>query len=287
MHNVIEIGKWLGIVMAGFALAGALVVGVLSWLLNHPDRETTVKTATHIAVLDDEIDITTLVAGYLRGHGYRVSQVHDGRALMQLMPVDPPALVLLDLGLARRRRLLHRPAAARALAMRPGHRHRPRRRRRQGRGTRGRRRRLRDQALRLARARRARQGRPATHRGLPTSRPRRRPARGYRFASWELDAPARRLISPQGREVGLTSGEFDLLLAFVRQSGPRAVARLPAGADARPRSGAVRSHDRRAGGAPAQEAGGRCRRSEDHQVGSRRGLHPGAERFDRLSRERA
>jgi PleD family two-component response regulator len=61
--------------------------------------KTLVKTATHIAVLDDEVDITTLVAGYLRGHGYRVSQLHEGRALMQLMPADPPALVLLDLGL--------------------------------------------------------------------------------------------------------------------------------------------------------------------------------------------
>ena len=50
-------------------------------------------------MLDDEVDITQLLANYLRGHGYRVTPVHNGRSLMALMPVDPPALVLLDLGL--------------------------------------------------------------------------------------------------------------------------------------------------------------------------------------------
>ena len=53
----------------------------------------------HIAVLDDEVDITQLLANYLKGHGFRVSQVHSGRALMELMPADAPELVLLDLGL--------------------------------------------------------------------------------------------------------------------------------------------------------------------------------------------
>ncbi|HJV96400.1 MAG TPA: response regulator, partial [Albitalea sp.] len=53
----------------------------------------------HIAVLDDEVDITQLLAGYLAGHGFRVSQLHSGHALMELMAADPPELVLLDLGL--------------------------------------------------------------------------------------------------------------------------------------------------------------------------------------------
>ena len=63
---------------------------------------------------------------------------------------------------------------------------------------------------------------------------------------------------------------------FVAPSRPRAVARLPARADARPRGGAVRPHDRRPGRPAAQEARGRRRRSADHQVGARRRLHPGA-----------
>ena len=58
-----------------------------------------VNPAAHIAVLDDEVDITQLLANYLRGQGFRVTPVHSGRSLMALMPVDPPALVLLDLGL--------------------------------------------------------------------------------------------------------------------------------------------------------------------------------------------
>ena len=55
--------------------------------------------ATHIAIVDDEPDITVLLANYLQSHGYRVTQLHHGRDLMALMPADPPALVLLDLGL--------------------------------------------------------------------------------------------------------------------------------------------------------------------------------------------
>lgn len=53
----------------------------------------------HIAVVDDEADITRLLAGYLGGRGFRTSELHSGRALMALMSADPPDLVLLDLGL--------------------------------------------------------------------------------------------------------------------------------------------------------------------------------------------
>jgi len=69
---------------------------------------TTVTTATagpgaplpaHIAILDDEPDITQLLAGYLASHGFRTTQLHAGGALMALMAADTPDLVLLDLGL--------------------------------------------------------------------------------------------------------------------------------------------------------------------------------------------
>jgi two-component system, OmpR family, response regulator len=56
-------------------------------------------TTIHLAVLDDEPDITQLIARYLGAQGFRVSQTHRGDALMALMRSDPPALVLLDLGL--------------------------------------------------------------------------------------------------------------------------------------------------------------------------------------------
>jgi len=56
-------------------------------------------TPTHIAVLDDERDITQLLAGYLEAQGFRVTQLHSGAALMATLASDAPALVLLDLGL--------------------------------------------------------------------------------------------------------------------------------------------------------------------------------------------
>jgi len=39
------------------------------------------------------------------------------------------------------------------------------------------------------------------------------------FAGWTLDAVTRELVSPQGRDVDLTSSEFDLLIAFLGQAG--------------------------------------------------------------------
>jgi DNA-binding response OmpR family regulator len=38
----------------------------------------------------------------------------------------------------------------------------------------------------------------------------------YRFAGWELNVRMRRLTSPTGASVGLTVGEFGLLIAFLR-----------------------------------------------------------------------
>jgi DNA-binding response OmpR family regulator len=91
----------------------------------------------------------------------------------------------------------------------------------------------------------------------------------------ELDTAAR-ACPPAGQDVPLTTGEFDLLCAFAPHPG-RVLSRdflLEQTRGSRGR--AVRPHDRRAGGPAAQEAGGRPRRSADHQVGARRRLHPGA-----------
>ena len=54
---------------------------------------------THVAVVDDEPAITQLIADYLKSHGFRVSQLRGGNSLFALMATDPPALVLLDIGL--------------------------------------------------------------------------------------------------------------------------------------------------------------------------------------------
>ena len=190
--------------------------------------------ALHIAVLDDEVDITQLLADYLRGQGYRVTPVHDGRSLMALMPVDPPALVLLDLGLpgedgfsiARQLRehwrcglvivtgrgdsvdkvvglevgaddYVTKPFDLRELLAR-----------------------IKAVLRRLApddlpvQVRQGLQGPPAHT--LPMDQT---PRASLRFAGWTLDTAARSLTNPQGIEVVLTSGEFDLLRAFARHAG--------------------------------------------------------------------
>lgn len=44
-----------------------------------------------------------------------------------------------------------------------------------------------------------------------------RPAERFRFAGWSLDTATRVLTDPVGEPVELTAGEFELLIAFVRQ----------------------------------------------------------------------
>ena len=179
-------------------------------------------TAQHIAVLDDEVDITTLLANYLQAQGYRVSPVHSGPALMSLMASDTPALVLLDLGLpgedgftiARQLRehwncglvivtgrgdsidkvvglevgaddYVTKPFDLRELLARC------------------------KAVLRRAGSREA----AAPRQAASTEAPQR-----LAFDTWSLDVGARRLVGAAG-EVELTTGEFDLLHTFVRHPG--------------------------------------------------------------------
>jgi two-component system, OmpR family, response regulator len=180
-----------------------------------------VNSATHIAILDDEVDITQLLANYLQGHGYRVSQRHDGRSLMELMAADPPALVLLDLGLpgedglAVARQLREHWRCGLVIVT--------------GRG---------DSVdkivgleigaddyitkpfdLRELLARIKAVLRRLTPVDPSVSDASAAPRSKLRFAGWELDKAARRLTNPQGQDVPLTTGEFDLLCAFAQHPG--------------------------------------------------------------------
>ncbi len=176
--------------------------------------------AAHIAIVDDEPDITQLLGSYLQAHGFRITALHSGHALMHLMRSDAPALVLLDLGLpgedgftiARQLRehwrcglvivtgrgdaidkVVGLEVGADDYVTKPFD--------------------LRELLARVkAVLRRLQPSEPAAE--APT-------ASGERlaFAGFQLDVPARRLLSPEGQEVLLTSGEFDLLLAFAQHPG--------------------------------------------------------------------
>jgi len=180
-------------------------------------------TPTHIAVLDDEPDITQLLAGYLATQGYRVTQVHAGRDLMALMERDPPGLVLLDLGLpgedgfaiARQLREHFRTGlvivtgrgdsvdkivgleiGADDYVTKPFD--------------------LRELAARIKAVMRRLEPRASE---LPASPVAPASRERFLFAGWQFDTAARRLHGPDGAEVPLTTGEFDLLVVFVRHPG--------------------------------------------------------------------
>jgi two-component system, OmpR family, response regulator len=182
---------------------------------------------THIAVLDDEPDITQLIARYLGAQGFRVSQAHRGTELLALMQADAPALVLLDLGLpgedgfaiARQLREHHRcglvivsgrgDAVDKVVGLEVGaddYVTKPFD--------------LRELLARvkavLRRVAPAAPVAPADTGAVATS-----PAARCRlhFAGWQLDTAARRLVGSDGVEVALTAGEFELLCALARHPG--------------------------------------------------------------------
>lgn len=186
----------------------------------------------HIAIVDDEIDITRLLGGYLTSHGYRASELNAGADLMDLMAADPPALVLLDLGLpgedglaiARQLRehwhcglvivsgrgdavdkIVGLEIGADDYVTKPFD--------------------MRELLARIKAVTR-RLGPPATAPVLPAPptsstlpTPPDRERTRWRFDRWELDTAARRLLCNDGREVTITTGEFDLLSVFVKNPG--------------------------------------------------------------------
>jgi two-component system, OmpR family, response regulator len=174
--------------------------------------------ATHLAVVDDEADITQLLAHYFKGHGFRVSQLHDGAGLMALVADDPPALVLLDLGLGSEdglvvARTLREKARCGLVIV-------------TGRGD------AVDKVVGLEIGADDYVTKPFDLRELlarvkavlrriePASQDAADDTPNHlRFAGWALDTAGRRLLDPAGAEVAITSGEFDLLCAFAQHPG--------------------------------------------------------------------
>lgn len=50
----------------------------------------------HILLVEDDAELATLTADYLRGHGYEVDVEHDGLRASERIPAENPCLVILD-----------------------------------------------------------------------------------------------------------------------------------------------------------------------------------------------
>jgi DNA-binding response OmpR family regulator len=177
-------------------------------------------TPTHIAIVDDEPDITQLLAGYLSRQGFRVSALGSGHALIELMSADRPDLVLLDLGLpgedgfAIARQLRERwlcgliivtgrgDAVDKVVGLEIGaddYVTKPFD--------------LRELLARIKAVLR-RLAPPAEAAAAPQASRER-----LCFDGWELDVAARRLLDRSGESVLLTGGEFDLLCVLAQHAG--------------------------------------------------------------------
>jgi DNA-binding response OmpR family regulator len=175
-------------------------------------------TATiHILVVDDQKEICEVVQQYLSSEGFRVSVAHDGGGMRKVMAQDPADLVILDLmlpgedGLTLARQLRNESGIGiiiltgrgetvdRIIGLemgaddylpKPFH--------------------LRELLARVKSVLRRVQSRVGEP-GQPVRT-------NARFAGWSLDLSSRELLSPAGQQVRLTTGEFDLLAAFVNNA---------------------------------------------------------------------
>jgi two-component system, OmpR family, response regulator len=170
----------------------------------------------HILVVDDQQEICDLVYEYLSGEGYRVSTANDGAGMREALARDGVDLVILDLvlrgedGLQLARelrshteigiimvtgrgqtvdRIIGLEMGADDYLSKPFH--------------------LRELLARVRSVLRRTMVRGEKSGVAPTR---------IQFAGWLLDLVSRELISPTGAEVRLTSGEFEVLAAFVNHA---------------------------------------------------------------------
>ena len=171
-------------------------------------------TPSHILVVDDEPDIRELMETYLTGEGYRTSTAENGEMLRRLLAQEPVDLVILDLGLPGEDglsltrylrehydtpviivtgkgetvdRIIGLEVGADDYIAKPFD--------------------LRELLARVRSVLRRTQRR--------TERETAKAGDNVRFAGWLLDLGGHRLLSPEGKEVPLTTGEFNLLSVFV------------------------------------------------------------------------
>src|SRR5216684_2045131 len=169
----------------------------------------------HILIVDDQREICDLVQEYLSGEGYRVSTAQDGAEMRKVMAQSRVDLVILDLmlpgedGLTLARSLREESSVGIIILT--------------GRGE------TVDRIIGLEMGADDYLPKPFHLRELlarvksvlrrASSRAQKEKPSGARararFAGWHLDLSTRELTSPAGEAVRLTTGEFDLLAAFV------------------------------------------------------------------------
>ncbi|MFZ2006614.1 MAG: response regulator [Stellaceae bacterium] len=172
----------------------------------------------HILVVDDQQEICDLVREYLSDEGFRVSTANDGAGMREAMARDAVDLVILDLvlrgedGLQLARelrgqseigiimltgrgetvdRIIGLEMGADDYLSKPFH--------------------LRELLARVRSVLRRGSSRGGDNRSAA-------PRAHVKFADWTLDLASRELMSPSGEDVRLTTGEFELLAAFVNHA---------------------------------------------------------------------
>jgi two-component system phosphate regulon response regulator OmpR len=174
--------------------------------------------AAHILVVDDDPRIRQMLTRYFEGEGYRVTTAGDGVEMNVAMRQDGFDAVLLDLSLPGGRdgldlardirassdipimmltgrddvvdRIIGIEIGADDYIAKPFH--------------------LREVHARLKSILRRRQ---------PAGAKPQQEDEITRFEGWSLNASRRQLLDPDGREVELTTGEFDMLAAFLNHAG--------------------------------------------------------------------
>ncbi len=169
----------------------------------------------HVLIVDDDVEICTIVKEYLSQERYPVSVAHNGSEMRRIVQRSAVDIALLDLmlpqenGLTLARslhtenpdigiimvtgrgetvdRIIGLEMGADDYLVKPFH--------------------LRELLARIKSVRRRAVPLVTSQTAGGSSQ--------FRFAGWLLDASARELYAPAGRRVRLTTGEFDLLAAFV------------------------------------------------------------------------
>ena len=170
-------------------------------------------TANRLLIVDDDPSVRRMLAEYLGGQGFEVSEAESGRAMREKVAAAVPDLVLLDLGLpgedglSLARWLRERHTCGIVMVT----------------GSAG----TVDRIVGLEVGADDYIGKPFEPRELlariksvlrrlqPPAPAARTAAQRVRIGRCELDVAARRLLDDEGRDVPLTAMEFDLLKAFI------------------------------------------------------------------------